>query len=285
MQRYQHWLAITRAYTRKFFIRIVSGTGRQVVASTIMRLNDKVNGKRSVISFMLGLEDLAFIVNCRGMWFCRRPHRLHMAIEQQRVHVAGRRAGLANLEEIRLAAILLLDCPRRWRMSELDLGFANPLHHGDECGTLAPVARLSQAKAKIRQSTRTRQTSGDGDSARFQMAANKASQPPEKEALNILSKLERAQVKGEKKNWSSIDDGLLHKEHGNVRDSESRSRYFLEGGNKRLWWQEFGGLGSTSTLYKILRVTFRCIFSSICLKSSRAAARQKRCLGRWWACF
>lgn len=62
-----------------------------------------------------------------------------MAIEQQRVHVAGRRAGLADLEEIRLAAILLLDRPRRGRMSELDLGFANPLHHGDECSSLAPV--------------------------------------------------------------------------------------------------------------------------------------------------
>lgn len=59
-----------------------------------------------------------------------------------------------------------------------------------------------------------------------------------KKTLDILSKLERAQAKGEK-NWSSIDN-KLHKEHGNVRDSESRSRYFVEWETKavvaRIWW-------------------------------------------------
>lgn len=52
----------------------------------------------------------------------RRPHGLYMAIEQERVELTGWCACLANLEQIRLMAVFLPDCPRRWRMDEVNLG-------------------------------------------------------------------------------------------------------------------------------------------------------------------
>lgn len=152
-----------------------------------------------------------------------------MAIEQQRVHVTGRRAGFANLEEIRLAAILLLNCPRRWRMSELDFGLANPLHNnGDE--SVRYVAPVDYHKPE-RNSDTVREhdeTSDGGNSAQIQRAASKTSQTPEKKTFDLLSKLERAQTKG-KKTGPQLTKGCT-RNMGNFRDTESRSRNFGEVG-------------------------------------------------------
>lgn len=147
-----------------------------------------------------------------------------MAIEQQRVHVAGRRAGLANLEEIRLASILLPDCPWRWRMSELDLSLANPLHHGDESGTLAPVGyhKPKRNSDKIGELDKRATTA---ILHVFKWAANKAVKRQKKKPLIYCLSWNARRRRG-KKNRSLIDK--LHKEHGNVRDSESRSRYFVK---------------------------------------------------------
>ncbi len=67
-------------------------------------------------------------MNPRAFRLDHRPHGLEVAVEEQRVQLAGRGGFLAELEQIRVASILALQSQRRGRMGEMNTSTTEPVH-------------------------------------------------------------------------------------------------------------------------------------------------------------
>lgn len=123
-----HRLLIVGLELLELLLAEIRGAPKQSCILPLVLIHNEVDGKGADEGLVVGLEDLALVVNLWAHGFGGRPEGLHVPIEQQRVQDAWRCGLFDDLEKIGLGPLLVSYYARLLRVGEAGLCVTQPLH-------------------------------------------------------------------------------------------------------------------------------------------------------------
>lgn len=108
MQDHEHGTGVVRAHVRELLFAKIRRPRRQGLIGVRGGLRHEVHGEGPVELGVVGLEYAPLVVDGRAVSLGRRPYRLQVPVEEQRVEIARRHRVPAYLEEARRLALHVL---------------------------------------------------------------------------------------------------------------------------------------------------------------------------------
>lgn len=108
MQDHEHGTGVVRAHARELLLAEIRRPRRQGLVRVRGGLRHEVHGEAPPELGVVDLEYAPLVVDGRAVSLGRRPYRLHVPIEEQRVEMARRHRVPAYLEEARRLALHVL---------------------------------------------------------------------------------------------------------------------------------------------------------------------------------
>lgn len=148
MEHYEHGPAVVGAHLGELVVGKVGRPRGKRLVDILVEVDGEVDGKGARVSPVVGVEYLPAVVYGRAVLLDGSPHGLEMAVEQQRVELAWRNARFADLHQVGGRSVLPRQGQRQGRVSESDLGTAEPVH-GSEKEAPGPAERSQRVKGKL----------------------------------------------------------------------------------------------------------------------------------------